>query len=179
MQQRKSFFIEDYVFLDCLSGFLQNLSALRLCRDATTLRCRPISRLLVIDPRTLHSTVNYTIAIGSSSYTGLIYASSAYASFPDLLLVSCSPDSVPLLYVITKLASNALLLSTFPSFSASVFLSPCSLGYTFFQMMIVATGDDRISIESQMQALGLHQQVDHREASTFYIGEDASVQHQE
>ncbi|GJV46033.1 hypothetical protein Tco_1430569 [Tanacetum coccineum] len=50
MQQRKSFFIEDYVFLDCLSGFLQNLSALRLCRDATTLRCRPISRLLVIDP---------------------------------------------------------------------------------------------------------------------------------
>ncbi|GJY03738.1 hypothetical protein Tco_0369678, partial [Tanacetum coccineum] len=45
--------------------------------------------------------------IGSSSYMGLISASSACASFPDLLLVSYSFDSVSMLSVLTKLASTA------------------------------------------------------------------------
>ncbi|GJS34979.1 hypothetical protein Tco_0533361 [Tanacetum coccineum] len=38
---------------------------------------------------------------------GLISASSACASFPDLLLVSYSFDSVPMLSVLPKLASTA------------------------------------------------------------------------
>nr|GEY19258.1 hypothetical protein [Tanacetum cinerariifolium] len=64
---------------------------------------------------TLISTVICTSAIGSASYMGLISASSSCASFPDLLLVSCSFDYVLLLSVSTKLASNALLVSTFSS----------------------------------------------------------------
>ncbi|GJZ71944.1 hypothetical protein Tco_0635795 [Tanacetum coccineum] len=56
----------------------------------------------------LHSAVNYTSAIGSSSYIGLIYASSASVSFSDLLLSSCTSDYVPLLSVTTKSASTAL-----------------------------------------------------------------------
>ncbi|GKA64714.1 hypothetical protein Tco_0764421 [Tanacetum coccineum] len=45
----------------------------------------------------------------------LMSASSASASFPEPLLVSCFSDSIPLLSVSTKLASNALLISTFHS----------------------------------------------------------------
>ncbi|GKD52032.1 hypothetical protein Tco_1281008, partial [Tanacetum coccineum] len=52
---------------------------------------------------TLSSAVICTSAIGSSSYTGLMSA-----SFLDILLVSSySCDSVPLLSMITELASNA------------------------------------------------------------------------
>ncbi|GKD43355.1 hypothetical protein Tco_1268000 [Tanacetum coccineum] len=65
--------------------------------------------------KTLISAIGCTSAIGSSSYMGLISASSACGSFPDLLLVSFSFDSVPLLSMSTKLASNALHVSTFPS----------------------------------------------------------------
>ncbi|GKG03830.1 hypothetical protein Tco_0314217, partial [Tanacetum coccineum] len=54
-------------------------------------------------------------AISSSSYMGLISASSTCASFPDLLLESYSFNAVPLLSVSTKLASNALLESTLSS----------------------------------------------------------------
>ncbi|GKD78361.1 hypothetical protein Tco_1340982, partial [Tanacetum coccineum] len=65
--------------------------------------------------KTLISAVVCTSAIVSSSYMGLISASSACASFPDLLLESYSFNAVPLLSVSTKLASNALLESTLSS----------------------------------------------------------------
>nr|GEW25350.1 hypothetical protein [Tanacetum cinerariifolium] len=51
---------------------------------------------------TLLSAVIYTLAIGSSSYMGLMSASSACASFLGLLLVSRSADFVPLLAVDVK-----------------------------------------------------------------------------
>nr|GEU73788.1 hypothetical protein [Tanacetum cinerariifolium] len=70
---------------------------------------------VVLIANTLISAVVCTSAIGSSSYMGLISASSSCASFPDLLLVSCSFDYVLLLSVLTELASNALLISTFSS----------------------------------------------------------------
>ncbi|GKB33810.1 hypothetical protein Tco_0873211 [Tanacetum coccineum] len=72
------------------------------------------SMLVVVNSRVLNcyesETVVCTSTIGSSSYMGLISASSVCVSFPDMLLVSCSFDYVPLLSVSTKLASNALLL---------------------------------------------------------------------
>ncbi|GKC61113.1 hypothetical protein Tco_1088711, partial [Tanacetum coccineum] len=63
----------------------------------------------------LISAVVCTLAIGSSSYMGMISTSSACASLPNLLLVSYSFSAVPLLSVSTKLASNALLESTLSS----------------------------------------------------------------
>ncbi|GJY78513.1 hypothetical protein Tco_0484314 [Tanacetum coccineum] len=44
---------------------------------------------------------------------GLICVSSTPVSFPDLLLSSCTSDSVPLLSVITKSASTALPISIY------------------------------------------------------------------
>ncbi|GKG12022.1 hypothetical protein Tco_0346259, partial [Tanacetum coccineum] len=64
--------------------------------------CCPVAKILI-------SAVVCTSAIGSSSEMGLISAASACESFPDLLLVSCSFNVVPLLSMLTKLASNALL----------------------------------------------------------------------
>ncbi|GJT05901.1 hypothetical protein Tco_0840363 [Tanacetum coccineum] len=64
--------------------------------------------------KTLISAVVCTSAIGSSSEMGLISASSTCASFPDLLLVSCSCDSVLLHSMITELASNAYANQPFP-----------------------------------------------------------------
>nr|GEY46715.1 hypothetical protein [Tanacetum cinerariifolium] len=60
---------------------------------------------------------------------GLISASSSCASFPDLLLVSCSFESVPSLSVSTKRASNALLVSTFSSV-VCICLSYIQLSYS-------------------------------------------------
>ncbi|GJR34291.1 hypothetical protein Tco_1209975 [Tanacetum coccineum] len=59
----------------------------------------------------------------SSCIYGLISASSACASFPDMLLVSCSLDSVPMLSVLTKLASTAFPYQPYPLLSESVFHS--------------------------------------------------------
>ncbi|GKE75328.1 hypothetical protein Tco_1537369 [Tanacetum coccineum] len=70
--------------------------------------CCPIAKIL-------HSGVNCTSAIGSSSYMALIYASSASVSFHDLLLSSCTVESVLMLSVSTKLASNALPANNTPT----------------------------------------------------------------
>ncbi|GJY68170.1 putative ribonuclease H-like domain-containing protein [Tanacetum coccineum] len=59
----------------------------------------------------LHLAVNYTSAMGSSSYMGLIFASSVSVSFPDLLLSSCTVESVLMLFVSTKSTSTTLPLS--------------------------------------------------------------------
>ncbi|GKC00849.1 hypothetical protein Tco_0986985 [Tanacetum coccineum] len=81
---------------------------------------------------TLSSAVICTSAFGSSSYMGLISASSTCASFHDLLLVSCSCDSVPLLLMITELASNSLLVSTF-----SIVVCVC-LSFTLLHALLYA-----------------------------------------
>ncbi|GKB06067.1 hypothetical protein Tco_0834300, partial [Tanacetum coccineum] len=72
---------------------------------------------------------NCTSAIGSSLYMGLISALSTSTSFLDMLLVSYFPISVPLVSVTTKLASNALPISTVP-FSVYSCLSFTLLSYS-------------------------------------------------
>nr|GEY65126.1 hypothetical protein [Tanacetum cinerariifolium] len=83
-----------------------------LCLDHHTHTLHHLESLLTISLDRLN-TLKEDLSIGSSSYMGLISASSSCASFPDLLLISYSFESVPLLSVSTKLASIALLVSTF------------------------------------------------------------------
>nr|GEY85525.1 hypothetical protein [Tanacetum cinerariifolium] len=94
---------------------------MRFCRGCSKCYC-PIAKTFI-------SAAICTSAIGSSSYKGLISVSSSCASFPDLLLVSCYFEFVPLLSVSTKLASNALLVSTF-SFIVFICISFTQLSYS-------------------------------------------------
>ncbi|GJU75832.1 putative reverse transcriptase domain-containing protein [Tanacetum coccineum] len=95
----------------CLSGFL----AIRICSTGLFLFVvvldGTLARDLLPSVKILHSAVSCTLAIGSSSYMGLISASSTSVSFPDLLLSSCTVKSVLMLSVFKQ--KSAFICFTF------------------------------------------------------------------